>query len=272
MDPRIENLKSTTFFGKRLRRRQIADIQTTVSLYPGLGRRELGSTICEHLGWFTPNGDYRVQACLRMLEQLEELGILRLPAKRESMRRGPQKPPAEQESGAPEAAIACGLQELAPLSLRLAREAADIEAWNGLVDQHHYLGYRRPFGRHLRYFLLDGQGRRLGCLLFTAGATQLPCRDAWIGWGERERAKRLEWVVCNSRFLLFPWVRVKCLASKALSMALRRLAEDWAAQHGYRPALVETFIDPERFDATCYRAANWRHIGRSKILWGSGEI
>ena len=133
-----------------------------------------------------------------------------------------------------------------------------------MVDRHHYLGYRRPFGRHLRYFLLDGQGRRLGCLLFTAGATHLPCRDAWIGWGERERAKRLEWVVCNSRFLLFPWVRVKCLASKALSMALRRLAEDWAVQHGYRPVLVETFIDPERFDATCYRAANWQRIGRSK--------
>ena len=144
MDPRIENLKSTTFFGKRLRRRQIADIQTTVSLYPGLSRRELGYTICEHLGWFTPKGGYRVQSCLRMLEQLEELGILRLPAKRESMRRGPQKPPAEQECGAPEAAIACGLEELAPLSLRLATEAADIEAWNGLVDRHHYLGYRRP--------------------------------------------------------------------------------------------------------------------------------
>ncbi len=114
MDPRIENLKSTTFFGKRLRRRQIADIQTTVSLYPGLSRRELGYTICEHLGWFTPNGGYRVQSCLRMLEQLEELGILTLPAKRESMRRGPQKPPAEQECGAPEAlqhpTHVCGFQ------------------------------------------------------------------------------------------------------------------------------------------------------------------
>ena len=127
-----------------------------------------------------------------MLEQLEELGMLSLPAKRESMYRSPRKSPAGQECGAPEAAIACGLEELAPLSLRLATEAADIEAWNGLVGRHHYLGYRRPFGRHLRYFLLDGQGRRLGRLLFTAGATQLPCRDAWIGWGERERAKRLE--------------------------------------------------------------------------------
>ena len=138
MDPRIENLKSTTFFGKRLRRRQIADIQTTVSLFPGLSRRELGSTICEHLGWFTPNGGYRVQSCLRMLEQLEELGILRLPAKRESMRRGPQKPPAGQECGAPEAAIACGLQELAPLSLRLATcgIAMKIDPLVGVIRVH----------------------------------------------------------------------------------------------------------------------------------------
>ena len=189
MDPRIENLKSTTFFGKRLRRRQIADIQTTVSLFPGLSRRELGSTICEHLGWFTPNGDYRVQACLRMLEQLEELGILTLPAKRESMRRSPQKPPAEQERGAPEAAIACGLEELATLSLRLAREAADIEAWNGLVDRHHYLGYRRPVVSQILSpvagpFVPDYFGHGL------EWARNNPARDWWTSFPGRLRSEQ----------------------------------------------------------------------------------
>ena len=91
------------------------------------------------------------------------------------------------------------------------------------LDRHHELGYRHPFGCFLRYWLRDRRGRKLGCLLFEAGTTRLPCRDAWIGWRDRDRAKRLKGVVNNSRFLIFPWVRVPYLASKALSMAVRRL-------------------------------------------------
>ena len=112
--------------GERLRHRQIAGIQTTVWKLRGLSRRELGHTICEHPCRFTPNGGYGVQACLRMLEQLEMLGILTLPAKRTTMRWSLGKLPARQEGGAPEAAIERGLKALAPLSLRLAVEPAGI--------------------------------------------------------------------------------------------------------------------------------------------------
>ena len=91
MDPRIETLKSTTFFGKRLTRRQIAGIQATVERFPALSRRELGHTICEHLGWFTPKGDDRIQPGLRLLDQLEALGIVSLPPTRQAMQRGPSR-------------------------------------------------------------------------------------------------------------------------------------------------------------------------------------
>ena len=128
----------------------------------------------------------------------------------------------------------------------------------------HELGYRHPFGCFLRYRLRDRRGRKLGCLLFEAGTTRLPCRDAWMGWRDRDRAKRLKGVVSNSRFLIFPWVRVPYLASKALSMAVRRLPGDWKERHGLEPVLAETFVDPAKYRGTCYRVANWQCIGRTK--------
>ena len=260
MDPGIENLKSTTFFGRRLTRRQIADVQETVALFPALSRNELAKTICEHLNWTTPKGDYRVSACLRMLESLEECGILSLPAKRNTAS-GPRRAIEHTERSDPGPQITCGLADLEPLSLHLATETGEVAEWNELVDRHHWLGCPRPFGSHLRWFVLDREGRRLGCLLFEAAARTLPARDAWLGWSAAERDRRLHLAVSNSRFLIFPWVRVDNLASRALAMAVRRLAGTWEQRHGCRPVLCETFVDPTRHDGASYRAANWEKIG-----------
>ena len=260
MDPRIESLETTTFFGRRLTRRQIADIQETVAMCPALSRNELSKTICEHLDWHTPGGDYRVSACLRMLEQLEAAGILSLPAKR-STGGGARRPIGRTAASEPQPAIEGPLAGLEPLSLQLAAGEEEKAAWNELVDRHHFLGCPRPFGPHLRWFLLDRRGRRLGCLLFEAAARELPARDAWIGWDGRDRERRLHLAVSNSRFLILPWVRVPNLASRALSMAVRRLGDAWQERHGCRPVLCETFVDPSRHDGASYRAANWRRIG-----------
>ena len=157
--------------------------------------------------------------------------------------------------------IDCTLAQLEPLSLELATEERDVADWNEQVDRHHGLGCPRPFGPHLRWFVLDRDGRRLGCLLFEAAAKSLPARDAWVGWKDKDRDRRLHLAVSNSRFLIFPWVRVDNLASKALSMAARRLPGEWQQRHGCRPVLCETFVDPTRFDGVCYRAANWTAIG-----------
>ena len=121
----------------------------------------------------------------------------------------------------------------------MVTEPHEVARWNELIDRHHYLGYRRPVGPHLRYAIVDRGGRWLGCLLFSYAARSLPCRDDFIGWDEAARRKRLDRVVGNPRFLILPWVRVGNLASKALSLATRRLADDWKARHGYRPVLVE---------------------------------
>ena len=186
MDPRIERLESTTFFGRRLTRRQIADIQETVALSPALSRNELSRTIYEHLNWTTPRGAYRVAACLRMLEGLEECGVLTLPAKRNTIP-GARTPIAHTGRSDPGPEIDCTLARLEPLSLQLATEERDVADWNELVDRHHGLGCPRPFGPHLRWFVLDRDGRRLGCLLFEAAAKSPPARDAWVGWNEEDR-------------------------------------------------------------------------------------
>ena len=265
MDQRIIDLKSTTFSGRRLNRRQIADIQETVEMLPNDSRNELAKTICEHLGWNTAKGAYRVGACLGMLETLESHGILRLPPKREDSVRDMKAvdAPAWTSASDPQPEIAAPLSELRPLRVEPVTDTEGRQLWNAFVDRHHYLGYRRPFGAHIRYFVTDRDGRRLGCLLFDAVTKRLPCRDRWIGWTDRTRDRRRRLMVVNSRFLVFPWVRSKNLASSALAMATRRLADDWERIHGHRPVLCETFIDETRFRASCYRAANWKRIGET---------
>ena len=86
-------------------------------------------------------------------------------------------------------------------------------------------------------------------------------RDRWIGWDDAQRARALQRIVNNSRFLVLPWVQVRNLASAALAGAARRLVADWLAAYAVRPLLLETLVDTTRFAGTCYRAANWRELG-----------
>ena len=123
MEPLIEKLKSTTFFGRRFTRRQIAEVQQMVATFPALSRKELAQTICEHLHWHTPSGGNRVKAALGMLEQLEQAGILRLPPKRtQNMRNGPRQPVVPTRRSDPQPRIESGLRELQPLRLQLVEQ------------------------------------------------------------------------------------------------------------------------------------------------------
>ncbi len=199
MDPRIEALKSTAFFGRRFTRRQIADIAETVAMLPNDSRNELSKTICEHLSWTTPKGEYRVSAYLRVLERLEECGILTLPAPRGTAAKPPRRPVVHVRASDPRPEIACGLAALEPLALEEAASPEDTALWKALVDRYHCLGCPRPFGPHIRWFVRDRSGRPLAVLLFEAAARELPARDEWIGWSEADRGRRLHLAVSNSR-------------------------------------------------------------------------
>jgi hypothetical protein len=258
----IAALDSTTFGGKRFTRKQLTDIQTMVERFPALSRRELGHTICENLRWTTPKGAYRIQACLGALAEMEQAGLIQLPAKKEQ-KKTPQKPIPWTDRTREPPRVTDPLDDLTPIGVQPVTEKAQIALWNEFVDRYHYLGYKRPIGTHLRYFIVANDHRLLGCLSFSFAVRSLACRDQWIGWNPKARTRHLNLILNNNRFLIFPWVEVKCLASKVLATAARQIGDDWQAHHGYRPVLLETFVDPTRFSATSYQAANWQRIGQT---------
>ncbi len=211
----------------------------------------------------------RIQLAMRVLEELERLSILALPA-RKGPERGRQAPLSLGQRSAPQAPLEGPLAQLEPLRLRLVSERAEAGLWNEFLERYHPLGYRQPIGCHLRYFLEDRQQRLLGCLLYDFAARYLPVRDRWIGWQDQP-SRPLERVVRQARFLLFPWVRVKCLASKALGLSLRQLAADWQHQHGVRPVLAETYVS-QPYAGTCYRASNWHYLGQTQARGAMGAV
>jgi hypothetical protein len=263
MNKKLKAISTATFGGRRFRVQQIIDIQKTVNRCFGLSRSELAHTICEHVNWITPRGTNRIQTCLNALEEMEASGIIKLPEKTKRANKAHQKEiiHTAQTNEAPP--INCPLSELMPIHLQIVSEKEHIQQWNEFVDRYHYLGYRRPIGSHLRYFIIDRNRRKLGCLLFSFATISLECRDKWIGWTNEHRQKHLKLVINNNRFLIFPWVNVEHLASKALSYATRQIGNDWEEHHGYRPVLIETFVDPSKYKGTCYKAANWQYIGET---------
>ena len=268
----INSLASTTFAGKRFNRQQLVQIRQTVNDCRHLSLRELGHTLCEHLNWVTPGGEHRIQTCLNALEQMQGAGLFQLPAKQARPGKATQKPIQWSRHTAPQPAIDATLGQFTAITVEPVTEPDAIVRFNEYIDRYHYLGYRRPIGNHLRYFIIgrDAQGERLlGCLLFAFAVNTLECRDRWIGWNDKQREKHLPLVINNTRFLIFPWVQVKNLASKALSLAANRVTDDWLTHHGLQPVLMETFVDTGRFTGACYKAANWSRIGQSAGQKGS---
>jgi hypothetical protein len=141
----------------------------------------------------------------------------------------------------------------------------DQEArWNKLIRKHHYLKEHRLVGESLRYVALQ-DGHWIALLGWSSAAFHLRPRDAWIGWTDAQRQAGRHLIACNARFaLLTPKGLSPGLASHLLSLNLRRLSEDWQQRYDHPILLVETYVDPQRFEGTCYRAANWVEIGVTK--------
>ncbi len=250
--------------GRYFTAREIYEIQETVRMFPKLSRAELAKTICENLDWVTPNGEYKIASCLQLLNKFEEQGLFALPAKRESKTYSREKIAIGLRTEAGQE-IEGSVRDIAPINLEAVRTPGDIRLWNEYVHRYHTLGYKRPFGAHQRYFIASPAVERpLGCLLFAAAAWALSERDEWIGWTLADRSLRLNLVLNNNRFLIFPWVRIKNLASKVLSLAAKQIRNDWRGRYGYSPVLLETFVDPGKYRVTCYRAANWIYLGQTK--------
>ena len=260
----VETLQKTTFCGRRFTRKQLEEIQDTVHLFKNLSRKELAKTLCEHLSWTAPNGSYKIHSCYALLDELEKQEIIALPAKRQT--KAPVRREATIENPQEDRPIDDTLSAIRPIELQLVTTKQDRNRWKAYLQQYHYLGYRHAFGAHLCYFIVSrALGQKIGCLLFSASAAwALAPRDEWIGWEKKHRQKLLHLILSNDRFLIFPWVNVPNLASNALSLATKQIGDDWLCVYGYRPVLIETFVDTTQYTGTCYRAANWQYLGQTK--------
>jgi len=253
--------EAVRFLGNEVSERQLATIREVIGAYPGLSRMELAATVCELLGWTRCNGRPKARECREFLEGLDWQGRVKLPVKRSGRPSGSKTsiPARRLTDGQDE--ITGSAKDVGPIRVERVTDAAGRQRFRELVGHYHYLGYRVPYGAQLRYLVFSSRKEALGCLLFTSAAWRMAPREQWIGWDDATRRRNLVRVVCNSRFLILPWVRVKNLASTILSKAMGVLSADWQEAYGVEPFLVETLVDESRFTGTCYRAANWIEVG-----------
>jgi len=148
--------------------------------------------------------------------------------------------------------------------------AAEREAWDTLMDRHHYLGFRVIVGESLRYVAFLGD-RLVALLGWGAAAFKSRHRDRWIGWVEHLQWRRLCFIANNVRFLILPDVHIANLASRILGQNLRRLSADWETAYGHPILIAETFVDMSRFQGTCYKAAGFVPLGETRGFRRNGS-
>lgn len=249
--------------GRDLRESDIAAIRSLIAANPAWHRTRLSVELAQAWNWRSTSGQVKDMAARSLLLKLERRGWIALPSRRVAHHpRRASTPQAELPAAAP---ITEPLAGLLPLRVGMVLSGhPDRTTVSRYLSQYHYLGYRGPVGETLAYLARDCQGRDLACVLFGAAAWKTRPRDAWIGWDDATRARRLLYIANNARFLILPWVRVPHLASHLLGRITRRLAADWQVRYGHAVHLVETFVDSERFRGTCYRAANWICVGQTQ--------
>ena len=246
--------------GRVITQDDITFLRRFITEHPGMSRRKLSAKVCEVWQWRQPNGALRDMVCRGLLLMLHRAGEIELPAVRFITR----NPLVERERPAPmlidTTPITTTLSGLRPVEVQQVRRTDDEPLFNSLIEHHHYLGYEQPVGEHLKY-LVRAQGRPIACMAWSSAPRHLGSRDRYIGWSMEARKRNIRLIAYNTRFLILPWVRTPHLASHILSRVTGVLSKDWEHIYGHPVYFAETFIDPERFRGTCYRAANWVLLG-----------
>lgn len=250
--------------GREITDDDLAAIRGVIAERPAWTRRSLSIAVCERRGWLQENGATRDAACRALLLALHRAGHIELPAPRwNSLQPWRRLRPAKVEVASDP--IERPLRDLGAIEIRLvARRSPDEALVNGLIEQHHYLGYTAPVGEQMKYLVTarDGaEARPIGCFVWTSAPRHLGARDRHIGWSPRARKQNIRYVAYQTRFLILPWVRVPHLASHLLGRMARTLSADWQRIYAHPIHFTETFVDSERSRGTCYRAANWIELG-----------
>lgn len=246
---------------RKLDVQSIAFIRATIAQHYAKGRSHISRVLCKAWGWVQPNGKLKEYAARDLLLRLEENGFVKLPP-RLRPKNNLKRKSFDQIPLFIKRHLGGSIGDYDQPTTRLVK-SQDSYLWDYLVQHYHYLGLPKLVGAHLKHLvLIDSQV--VACIGWASAAWKVKDRDTFIGWNESTKRKNLYLVANNVRFLILPWVRVKGLASKALSLSLRRLSSDWQRCYGHPVYLTETFVDKARFKGTCYQAANWRYVGQTK--------
>ena len=237
----------------------LARVQALMREMPEAHRTALADRVCAEFGFVDARGRAQRAGCLKALRALERDAQVVLPAPRTTP--GRSRARRLKQPVAPPQAVPAGVSELIGLDLVLVEDDAQRAIWNELMAREHPRGAGPLVGCQLRYLIGSAHGW-LGALGFAAAALTLAARDRWIGWDGRLRGAQLHRIVGLSRFLLRPGVHCRHLASQVLGRVLRRLGADFEVRYGYRPYLVETFVEPPH-SGVSLRASNWRYLGES---------
>jgi len=253
------------FRGREFSLSEIEIIKQVIEDNQGKSRRHISKRICEVINWRQFNGKLKDAACREVLRRMNEAGIIDLPRLRLNPSQKSRRPKDRwkeifKERKEP---IEESLSNLGKIRLQMAGSSTEKRFWDYLIDKYHYLGYGKPIGKQIKYFIYSKENL-LGSIGFADAVLKPNLRDRWIDWSIEQREKNLYLIINNSRFLILPWVKVRNLASKILSLASKQVPEDWNSYYGYKPVLFETFVDVGKFSGTAYKAASWINLGRTK--------
>jgi len=255
------------YCGRTFTAEDLDRIRDLIASDPRLNRAQLSRLVCDQLGWHRRDGRRKEMSCRVAMLRMHRDGLIALPLPQKGNGNGHCRPRLTRASD-PREPLSLTPKALAPLRVQTVDQDQDSSLWNELIERHHYLGYVPLPGAQIRYLVCSGP-HLLAALGFGAAAWKVAPRDRFIGWNDEQRHRHLHLVVNNARFLIVPWVTSPNLASYILGRIVKQLPEDWKSRYGYQPVLLETFVQRDRFRGTCYRAANWLHVGQTQ---GRGKL
>jgi len=246
--------------GKMLTSDDVAFINHLIGENPSDSRWALSKKLCRAWNWVQPNGALKDMVCRGLMLELHRAGHIRLPAKKRRAnnpfvnRTKPAKVAIDQSP------VDGKLSDIKPLQFCQVRRTVTEKLFNSLIEHYHYLGYCHPVGEQLKYIVYSQQ-RPLACLAWSSAPRHIGCRDRFIGWSAHSRKTHIDLLAYNTRFLILPWVQVRCMASHILACMAKIVCQDWQTIYHHPIYYLETFVDKQRFAGTCYKAANWIYLG-----------
>jgi hypothetical protein len=301
---------SLKYIGRYFSAREIRRMRELIASNPSATRKGMAQQVCEEFGIIQANGSLKAATVVDILKRMDMDNIVTLPPlpprKSEKHAKAVETVPEPSDHEHEECRRIDWIQ-IVPITT-----LPESHLWNQMIQQYHYIKTYRLFGPRVRYLVYGGQGsfpsethpgeqedlpievprpfssprdtrsrdragpgpeQLVAVLGFSPCAWRLSTRDHFIGWSDEQRIANIRLVICNSRFLILPWIKAPNLASRILGGVTRRLPGDWEARYAYRPALIETFVQIDRFKGTCYKAANWIQVGATNgySLYGESQ-